>query len=82
LAGEIDKLTGPRGRSAFLVESAEKEVRRLKLMAYLDDSTPAWKPEDHSGVREAGTAAYVRNQRQRRSNRQLMIESWAEERNS
>jgi len=82
LAAEIDKLTGPRGRSAFLVESAEKEVRRVKLAAFLEDTTPAWQQEAHDDVRETGSSAHVRNQRQRKSNRQLMVESWAEERNS
>ena len=81
LAAEIDHLAGPRGRSAFLVESAEKEVRRVKLLAFLEDTTPAWQAEDHPELREAGSSAHQRNQRQRKSTRQLMIEAWAEERN-
>ena len=35
LAKDIDELVGPRGRSAFLVELAEKEVKRRKLLAIL-----------------------------------------------
>ena len=82
LAKEIDKIAGPRGRSAFLVESAEREIRRLKLLAFLEDSDPAWQPEEHPEITTSGTAAWVRNQRQKMSTRQLLIEAWAEERNS
>lgn len=82
LAVEIDKLAGPRGRTAFLIDSAEKEVRRLKLIAFLDDKKPAWKEENHPELAEVGNSAWVRNRRQRRSNRQLLIEAWAEERNN
>lgn len=82
LAEEIDKIAGPRGRSAFLVETAEKEIRRIKLQAFLDDTRPAWKPENHPDIEAGGTAAAVRNQRQRTSTRQLLIDAWAEENNS
>jgi hypothetical protein len=82
LVEEIDKIAGPRGRSAFLIESAEKEIRRLKLLAFIDDTDAAWQPEEHPEIADAGTAAWVRNLRQRKSTRQLLIEAWAEERNS
>jgi hypothetical protein len=82
MAEEIDKVAGPRGRSAFLVESAEKEIRRIKLQAFLDNATPAWKQESHSDIETAGSAAWVHNQRQKASMRQLLIEAWAEENNS
>jgi hypothetical protein len=82
LAEEIDKIAGPRGRSAFLVESAEREIRRLKLAAFLDDTDPAWQPEEHPEIAASGTAAWAHNLRQKKSTRQLLIEAWAEERNS
>jgi hypothetical protein len=81
LADEIDTIAGPRGRSAFLVEAAEKEVRRLKLMAFLDNTDPAWKQENHPEIATEGAALWVRSQRQRASTRQLRVESWAEENN-
>ena len=81
LAAEIDKITGPRGRTAFLIESAEKEVRRLKMLAFLDDKDPVWKSEAHSGILEKGAAAWTHNQRQQSSTRQLRVEAWAEENN-
>ena len=82
LAIEIDKIAGPRGRTAFLIESAEKEVRRLKLLAFLDDAKPAWKETNHPELTTVGSSSWVRSQRQRKSNRQLLIEAWAEERNN
>ena len=80
LAEEIDKIAGPRGRSAFLIESAEKEIRRLKLLAFLDDIDPAWQPEEHPEITASGTAAWIHILRQKRSTRQLLIEAWADER--
>jgi hypothetical protein len=82
LAAEIDKLTGPRGRSAFLIESAEKEIRRVKLAAFLDDAKPAWKREDHPELADQTTAGWAHNMRQRKSTRQLLVEAWSEENNS
>ena len=45
LLREIDSLVGPRGRSAFLVETARNEVRRQKLLQFLESKTgnSAWK---------------------------------------
>ncbi|HEX7728957.1 MAG TPA: hypothetical protein VF392_07970 [Terracidiphilus sp.] len=80
LAREIDKLAGPRGRSAFLVETAEKEVRRRKLLAFLESDTPAWKPEDHPDIEAIGAAAWVRQLRRQQSPRQKRLERLSKER--
>ena len=63
LAREIDALAGPRGRSAFLVELAENEVRRQKMLAFLRSDEPAWRDEDHAELAEMGTAEWVRRLR-------------------
>ena len=42
LVREIDALVGPRGRSAFLVETATNEVRRRRLLEFLRNDEPAW----------------------------------------
>ena len=63
LAKEIDELAGPRGRSAFIVETTAKEVRRRKLLAFLQRDEPAWRDEDHPDIAELGTAAWVRSLR-------------------
>jgi predicted nucleic acid-binding protein len=43
LVKEIDSIVGPRGRSAFLVETALEAVRRRKLLRFLEIDTPAGK---------------------------------------
>jgi hypothetical protein len=52
LVREIDAIVGPRGRSAFLVETAREAVRRRKLLQFLESDTPAWKDADHPELAE------------------------------
>jgi len=78
LAKDIDALVGPRGRSAFLVETAEKEVKRRKLLAFLESEEPAWKEEDHPDIAEQGAAAWVHNLRREQSSRQQQLDELAE----
>lgn len=55
LMKEIDSIVGPRGRSAFLVETAREAVRRKKLLRFLESDSPAWKDADHPELsRSAG----------------------------
>ena len=65
---EIDALVGQRGRSAFLAEVAQQEVRRRKLLALLDRKEPAWKAKDHPELKR-GAAAWV--SKMRRSEQKL-----------
>jgi hypothetical protein len=62
LVREIDAIVGPRGRSAFLVETAREAVRRRKLLQFLESDTPGWKDEDHPELAK-GTGAWVRQLR-------------------
>jgi hypothetical protein len=62
LLREIDALVGPRGRSAFLVETARKEVRRHRLLQFLQSKDPAWKDKDHPEL-VAGAGNWVRQLR-------------------
>ena len=62
LVNEIDALVGPRGRSAFLVETARKELKRRKLLAFLQSDEVAWKDEDHPELAD-GTEIWVRKLR-------------------
>ena len=62
LIREIDALVGPRGRSAFLVETARNEVRRQKLLQFLDSKKPAWHDKDHPELAE-GAGKWVRKLR-------------------
>jgi metal-responsive CopG/Arc/MetJ family transcriptional regulator len=59
LIREIDEFVGARGRSAFLVESARKELRRQKLLRFLESSEPAWQDSAHPELAN-GAASYVR----------------------
>jgi hypothetical protein len=64
LLREIDALVGPRGRSSFLVETARHEVRRQKLLHFLESKDPAWKDKDKDHPELAGgAAAWVRKLR-------------------
>jgi hypothetical protein len=65
LVREIDAIVGPRGRSAFLVETAREAVRRRKLLRFLESDMPAWKDEDHPELAQ-GAAAWVRALRHER----------------
>jgi len=62
LLQEIDKLVGPRGRSAFLLDTARQEVQRRKLLYFLENDVPAWKEENHPEL-AGGAAAWVRQLR-------------------
>ena len=63
LVREIDAIVGPRGRSAFLVETAREAVRRKKLLRFLEGGELGWKDANHPEL--AGDAgAWVRELRQ------------------
>lgn len=64
LIADIDALVGSRGRSAFLAETARAEVRRRRLLAYLQGNSPAWKDEDHPELAN-GAAHWISELRER-----------------
>jgi hypothetical protein len=68
LLREIDDLVGPRGRSAFLLETARQEVQRRKLLRFLDSEQPAWRAQDHPELAD-GAAMYVQQLRRQSENR-------------
>jgi hypothetical protein len=74
LIEEIDRVVGPRGRSAFLVETAQAELRRRRLLSFLRSKGPVWKDEDHPEL-AAGAAAWVRTMRQENETRAIAGES-------
>ena len=59
LVQEIDTIVGPRGRSAFLVETAREAIRRKRMLQFLDNDEPVWKEADHPELKQ-GSAAWVR----------------------
>jgi hypothetical protein len=62
LIEEIDSLVGPRGRSAFLVETARAELRRRRLLSFLRDDQPAWKEKNHPELGQ-GSRSWVKKLR-------------------
>ncbi len=62
LVAEIDSLVGPRGRSAFLAETARAELRRRRLLSFLRSDTPVWRSQDHPELL-SGSATFVRRLR-------------------
>jgi hypothetical protein len=59
---DIDKLVGKRGRSAFLTEVAQREIKLRRQREVLREVAGAWKDEDHPELAQ-GAAAWVRQLR-------------------
>ena len=72
LIREIDDLVGPRGRSSFLVETARNEVRRRKLLKFLESSgkESEWVDKQHPEL-AGGSASWVRKLRAESEKRHL-----------
>lgn len=69
LVEEIDRVVGKRGRSAFLAQAAEKELRRLRQIQALDGAAGGWKDKDHPEL-DGGAARWVKSLR-KESDRRL-----------
>jgi len=59
LVAEIDKLVGKRGRSAFLTELAQREIKIRRQREALREAAGSWKSDDHPELAH-GAAAWVR----------------------
>jgi hypothetical protein len=59
LVSEIDRVVGKGGRSGFLIQAAEKELRRLRQIQALEAATGVWKDKEHPELRE-GAAKWVK----------------------
>jgi hypothetical protein len=55
----IDKLVGKRGRSAFLAELAQREIKLRLQREVLLDIAGAWKTEDHPELAH-GAASWIK----------------------
>ncbi len=62
LVKQIDALVGPRGRNAFLVETAQAELKKRRLLAFLRSDEVIWKDEDHPELAN-GTETWVQEMR-------------------
>lgn len=63
LVQEIDSVVGPRGRSAFLVDTARAELRRRRLLKFLQNDEPVWEDLRHPELAQ-GAASWVKVLRQ------------------
>jgi hypothetical protein len=61
IIAEIDSIVSHGGRTAFLVELARRELKRQRLLEFFKRTEPAWKPEDHPEIDDAGE--WVRHMR-------------------
>jgi hypothetical protein len=68
LIREIDRMVGPRGRSAFLVETAQEAVKRRKLLQFLENDEQAWKDGAHPEM-SGGSAVWVKKLRKESDDR-------------
>jgi len=59
VVADIDKLVGKRGRSAFLTELAQREIKLRRQREALREAAGSWKDEDHPELAQ-GAAAWVR----------------------
>ena len=62
LLDRVDKLVGPRGRSAFFEKVADEELRKQSLLEFLDSKGPLWDLSKHPELKR-GSAAWVRKLR-------------------
>jgi len=62
VVADIDKLVGKRGRSAFLTEIAQREIKLRQQRAALQQAAGAWKDEDHPELAD-GAYGWVRKMR-------------------
>ena len=68
LVSEIDRIVGKRGRSEFLTQAAEKELRRLQQIKALEGAAGAWKDRNHPELKN-GVSRWVRELRKENERR-------------
>ena len=64
LVSQIDRLVGKRGRSRFLSQAAEQELKRLRILKALERAAGSWKDENHPELK-GGAARWVAQLRRR-----------------
>ena len=62
ISAGIDKIAGPRKRTAVVVEVLERELRRREQLEALQAAVGAWTDENHPELAD-GAEAWVRKMR-------------------
>ncbi len=76
LIGEVDRLVGKRGRSAFFAEAARERLRRERLTKALKETAGSIKAEDHpEWATSAKVAAWVRKLRRESDQRMRRLDA-------
>ena len=59
--------TNEAERASFLSDFIRMELKRQKLLEFLNSTEAVWKDEDHPDIAAIGSAAWVHNMRQEKS---------------
>lgn len=62
LIREVDRLSGKRKRSQFIVQAIKKEVQRLNYVSAVRETAGAWDEKDHPELKN-GSEGWVRKLR-------------------
>ncbi len=76
LLSEVDALVGPRGRSAFVAETIEQEIRRRHLLQILNDPKPILDKKDYPELRKGGVAFERRLRKQDLRRDKEVLKGW------
>ena len=56
---DLKELVPARQRGRFIAETLERELRRRRLLAVLDETAGAWKDEDHPEMADGPAASVI-----------------------
>jgi hypothetical protein len=62
LIREVDRLSGKRKRSQFIVQAIKKEIQRLNYVSAVRETAGAWDEKDHPELK-GGSEGWVRKLR-------------------
>jgi hypothetical protein len=73
VAAQIDKISGQKRRTTFIVDLLEQEIERREQLAALSEAVGCWNDEDHPELAN-GSEAFVRELRDGAAQRLEKIE--------
>jgi len=76
LLSEVDALVGPRGRSAFVAETIEQEIRRRRLLQILNNPKSILEKKEYPELRKGGVAFERRLRKQDLRRDKEALKNW------
>ena len=76
LLSEVDALVRPRGRSAFVAETIEQEIRRRRLLQILNDPKSILEKKEYPELRKGGVAFERRLRKQDLRRDKEALKNW------